>query len=110
VALGPRTFTRTPSRRGCVTARIRVGERAGRFDVVVTEGSGSTEHVVTVSDAYVAELGLADVDRSALIEASFVFLLEREPKESIMRTFELPVIARYFPEYPDEIRRRLTDA
>ena len=39
---------------------------------------------------------------------SFVFLLERESRESILRRFELPVIERYFPEYPTEIGRRLT--
>ena len=42
-----------------------------------------------------------------LLEASFAFLLEREPKEAIMRRFELPVIERYFPEYPSQIGERL---
>ena len=32
------------------------------------------------------------------------FLLEREPKESILGSFELPVIERYFPDYPTAIR------
>ena len=30
-------------------------------------------------------------------------LLEREPKEAILRKFELPVIERYFPEYVGRI-------
>ena len=34
-----------------------------------------------------------------LVRRSFVFLLAREPKTSILRRFELLVIARYFPEY-----------
>jgi hypothetical protein len=34
-------------------------------------------------------------------------MLEREPRESILREFELPVIGRYFPEYEREIQRRL---
>ena len=42
-----------------------------------------------------------------LIEASFVFLLERESKESILRKFELPVIERYFPDYPARIAEML---
>jgi hypothetical protein len=42
-----------------------------------------------------------------LVEASFAFLLEREPRESILREFDLSVIERYFPEYEAEIRRRL---
>ena len=38
-----------------------------------------------------------------LVRRSFVFLLEREPKESILRSFDLPVIGRYFPDYEREI-------
>jgi hypothetical protein len=56
----------------------------------------------------------ADVERygggvaaERLIEASFEYLLEREPKESILRRFDLPVIESYFPGYPEAIRRRL---
>jgi len=37
------------------------------------------------------------------VRRSFAFLLAREPRESILREFELPVIARYFPEYPKAI-------
>jgi hypothetical protein len=42
------------------------------------------------------------------VEESFAFLLEREPKESIMREFDLTVIARYFPDFEQEIGHRLT--
>ena len=35
------------------------------------------------------------------------FLLEREPKESILSRFDLPIISRYFPEYEEEIGERL---
>lgn len=40
-----------------------------------------------------------------LVRRSFDFLLEREPPESILRTFDLAVIERYFPEYDSAIRR-----
>jgi hypothetical protein len=43
----------------------------------------------------------------ALVEESFRFLLEREPQGSIMRRFDLQVIGRYFPEYSEEIGKRL---
>ena len=39
--------------------------------------------------------------------ASFAFLLAREPREAILRSFELPVIERYFPGYEVAIRRQL---
>jgi hypothetical protein len=42
-----------------------------------------------------------------LVRASFGFLLEREPRESILRSFDLSAISRYFPEYEREIRQRL---
>lgn len=42
-----------------------------------------------------------------LVRASFEFLLQREPKESILRQFDLPVISRYFPEYERELPRHL---
>lgn len=87
---------------------IAVTEQGGVFLVRVQDDDGATQHDVRIPDGYPAQIGLAGVEPSALIEESFRFLLEREPKGSIMRTFELPVIARYFDEYPSEIRRRLT--
>jgi hypothetical protein len=34
-----------------------------------------------------------------LVQKSFEFLLERESNTSILRSFDLPVIQRYFSEY-----------
>jgi len=73
------------------------------FLVKVSEGRGSTSHTVTLTDEYHQKLTGGKDDKSRLIEKSFEFLLEREPKESILRRFELPVIARYFPEYEKKI-------
>src|SRR5271170_7501377 len=49
--------------------------------------------------------GKASAER--LIEESFRFLLERESNTSILRSFRITDIGRYFPEYELEIRRRL---
>jgi hypothetical protein len=88
-------------------ARVRVNRTTGeRFRVEVDEGTSRTVHEVTADRATVQRYG-ADTAPERLIEASFQFLLEREPKESILRSFALPVIERYFPEYPEEIRKRL---
>jgi hypothetical protein len=43
------------------------------------------------------------VEPTPLVRASFEFLLAREPRGSILRRFELPVIEQYFPEYPQAI-------
>lgn len=89
--------------------KLDVTERDDGFHVRVQDDDGATEHDVRIPDGYAEQLGLGDVEPSALVEASFRFLLERESKGSIMRTFDLPVIERYFSEYRREITRRLTN-
>ena len=71
--------------------------------VRVSERGSATEHRVTLSRDYHAQLTQGRATPEQLAEASFAFLLEREPKESILRSFELPVIVRYFPEYERRI-------
>lgn len=77
--------------------------------VRVRDDRSTTEHEVTVDEIDLPPAldgaGVPEVER--LVTATFEFLLEREPKESILRRFDLPVVARYFPEYPDEIARRV---
>jgi hypothetical protein len=77
----------------------------GSFDVEVRAGKGSTRHTVVVPADYPAAIGWAGLPTVDLVRASFDFLLEREPATSILRRFRLDEIPRYFPEYPEEIRR-----
>lgn len=79
-----------------------LGARLWRVDL---GGAGSYE--VSVPEGYLEKLGLAALPPERVLEESFRFLLEREPASAILRRFELPVIARYFPEYEKEIGRRL---
>ncbi len=79
---------------------------ASQFRVEVHEGESSTSHTVTATADDFQRYG-AGVQPETLIEKSFEFLLEREPKESILRAFELPLIEQYFPDYPENIRSRL---
>jgi hypothetical protein len=77
------------------------------FQVTVREGRSETRHRVALKKSDYAELVGEETSPEALVEESFRFLLEREPKESILRSFDLLVIARYFPEYRREIAQRL---
>ncbi len=77
-----------------------------RYEVRVT-GETPTTHQVTLKEADRVRLGGTDVPGDALIAESFRFLLEREPNTSILRTFDLPVIGTYFPEYERDIRKRI---
>ena len=68
------------------------------YRVTVTSGA-STSHTVTVSPEYWRKLTGGRVPPEKLVEKSFEFLLERESNTSILRSFDLPVIQRYFSEY-----------
>jgi hypothetical protein len=63
-----------------------------------------SRHEVTVRRADLDRLAPGDPEPVRLVSASFAFLLEREPPSSILRSFDLMVIGRYFPEYEDVIR------
>ena len=77
--------------------------------VSIDDGRGTSAHHVTVATEDATELAAAadqsDVER--LVYETVAFLLEREPKESILSTFDLTVVSRYFPEFEAEIRSRL---
>ncbi len=91
-------------------ADITVTHESGdEYLVEVKEAGGSTRHAVRV-DAVALERFGGGVTVEKLLEESFGFLLEREPKEAILRRFEVSVIGRYFPEYAGEIRWRLSRA
>lgn len=74
---------------------------------VTVEGATITTHEVTVEPEVRDRLAGDDAAAEELVEASFEFLLEREPNTSILRSFDLPVIGRYVPEYEKTIRKRM---
>ena len=80
-----------------------------RCAVTIDDGRGTSAHEVAVASEDATNLaaaaGASDVER--LVDETIAFLLEREPKESILRSFDLTVVGRYFPEFDAEIRSRL---
>ncbi len=74
--------------------------------VDVDHAGEHTRHTVKVSGAELARWGRGDQQRNVedLVERSFEFLLLREPPSSILRSFDLSTIQRYFPDYDREIR------
>lgn len=82
-------------------AEITVTETGSdSFRVVISDGRSTSEHEVSLGDRDRVPDGSTPAE---FVEASFRFLLDREPKESILSRFELGVISRYFPEYEDQI-------
>ncbi len=92
-----------------MAAKIEVEKvENSKFRVRVSEPRSETTHDVTVSPNSYMKLTAGKVDPEELVRRSFEFLLEREPKESILTRFDLSLISRYFPEYEREIKRRLS--
>ncbi|MFO7929350.1 MAG: hypothetical protein R6U35_06765 [Candidatus Humimicrobiaceae bacterium] len=84
---------------------IEVRKKNGNhFTVKVQEGSSSKNYSVTLDDDYYRKLTGKKATKEELIKKSFEFLLEREPKESILSSFNLKVISNYFPEYEKKIK------
>lgn len=77
-----------------------------RFQVTINEGTTTSSHEVTASAAQVERIA-GDTEPEQLVEASVRFLLDREPKESIMSRFDLDVISRFFPEYESTVKSYL---
>jgi hypothetical protein len=91
-----------------MAARIEVQQvKPGEYRVRVIEAASETSHIVTLQSGDHQRLAAGKAEPEELLKRSFEFLLEREPKESILARFDLRVIARYFPEYEREIKRRL---
>lgn len=82
-----------------------------RYLVEITESDGSgskTSHQVSMGkDYYMDMTERGRIIPEEFIEKSFEFLLEKEPKDSILRQFDIIQINDYFPEYEKEIRIRL---
>ncbi len=65
----------------------------------------TTNHSITVPQAYYEKLTNNKVSPEVLVEKSFEFLLKRESNTSILQNFELPVISSFFSDYEEEMTK-----
>jgi hypothetical protein len=88
---------------------VQTTDQGDTYDcqVTVSERGSETRHHVTLRKADYERLSGGKASPEGLVTESFRFLLEREPKESILRSFDLTVIGRYFPDYERQITKRL---
>jgi hypothetical protein len=75
--------------------RTREGDPL-EFEVIVRVGGSETRHHVTMARDTCERLTAGRHTPERCIEAAFQFLLDREPKESILRHFDVTVISHYF--------------
>ena len=74
--------------------------------VTVADHGSESRHSVTFTRADFQRLTAGGGESpDGLVRRSFEFLLTRESKESILKSFALTDIGRYFPEYEAEIKR-----
>jgi hypothetical protein len=79
----------------------------GEYGVEVEEGNEVTGHKVRLPQGFLDDLLLTGVDEEVIVRETIDFLLEREPATSILPEFSLSDVSRYFPEFPEELQRRL---
>lgn len=86
---------------------ITVEKSDARTYKVTVKGRTTTTHTVTVNPSYHEKLTGGNISAEELVAKSFEFLLKRESNTSILSSFDLPVISRYFPEYENIIQKTL---
>ncbi len=72
------------------------------FTVTVKGSGGETHHEVTMTQFTYEKLTGSQVSPESCVQAAFEFLLEREPQESILTSFDITVISTYYPEFETE--------
>jgi hypothetical protein len=73
------------------------------FNITIEGQSSETNHIVTMSEGFYNSLN-TQISPTEVVEKSFNFLLQREPKEQILSEFNITLISKYFPEYNEFIR------
>ncbi len=77
------------------------------FKVSIREKNGETRHQVTMGRGTYIKLTEGKIPPDQCIQAAFEFLLDREPKEAILSSFDMTVISRYFPSFEKDLKAYL---
>jgi hypothetical protein len=94
---------------------LQVRQTAGgdplRFEVKASDAAGQSLHAVTMAPATYQRLSAGGkYPPEQCVEAAFRFLLDREPRESILTRFDITLISRYFPEFEARLPDYLSHA
>lgn len=82
-------------------SRSDVEQFLSRFIVSVRNETSASQHIVTLSGSDYERLGRSYRTPEKFIEACFAFLLEREPSDQILASFDVSQIKTYFPEFEE---------
>ena len=84
---------------------IEIKQESDDIFIVTVSDKVTTSHNVTVTDKMLNELTNNRITKYSLIEFSFNYLLDRESSTSILSSFNIEVISRYFSDYREEVKR-----
>jgi hypothetical protein len=77
------------------------------FMVEIGRGDGLNEYMVILDREYWTRLTNRRVEPEELVKVTFHFLLEKEPKELILKKFNISDVQGHFPGYEIEVKRSL---
>ncbi len=77
------------------------------YAVTVSEGMVTTNHHVAVSERFIDDLGIWELDEKRLVEETFAYLLERVPASAISHDVDLDKVADEHDDYIPEVKTRL---
>ena len=83
--------------------RTNESDDAFTFEVGVSEAGSSSRHVVTLSHWDFDAQGDRFSEPEEFVRRCIEYLLEREPKESILASFDVQDIGTYFPEFKRDV-------
>jgi hypothetical protein len=73
------------------------------FNVVVEGRNGHSEHRVSMAESTYQRLTGGSYTPLECVDASFRFLIEREPVESILKSFDVKVISMLFSNFEEQV-------
>jgi hypothetical protein len=76
------------------------------FSVTINEPTGPSFYKVSMDKDFLTRIG-AELHPEKVVEKSFEFLLEKEPKEKILQEFDIAEISTYYHEFIPELNKRL---
>ncbi len=77
------------------------------FRVTIRDARGESRHRVSLDRQTLDRLAPPGTPPECLVDAAFRYLLEREPRDSILASFDIKAISLFFPAFERDIGRYL---
>ncbi|RME32661.1 MAG: hypothetical protein D6786_09960 [Gammaproteobacteria bacterium] len=73
------------------------------FRVTIRDARGESRHRVSLNSQTLERLAPPGTPPECLVDAAFRYLLEREPRDSILPSFDIQAISLFFPAFERDI-------